>query len=348
MLSPGANWFIAKGFALMTSFYIVTLVGSFLFTQAVDWRAWQDPRKRLLWDGVDPTATIAIIGDSAFLSGYVNTEDQSLWKVLERVTGRHVFNGTLDGAEPADFIKAAQLLAQYDGTGKIVLLDIIPDRFLQNRAPPQESGNYPTEFGRRVGENITSRLLVTLVKPVKVLDPDILMNVVKRKRFFGTKEYRDVVWSSDGSGRARAKFQSFEEYWLDTGGLNSFRWIEGIECILQQRGYRLIVVLTPVNRVLLNEYARLREPKAYEKRLDAAHETLLSYLDEKGVPYIDAYTQFESEEFADLIHFNASGDRHMAELIAAYLAKPRGLDRSLALDRAAQHGAGAGHFVAAR
>lgn len=320
MLSQGARWFIVKGFTLLASFYVLTLAGSFLFTRVVDWRAWQDPRKRLLWDGVDPTAEIIILGDSAFVSGYVDTEDQSLWKVLEQRTGRRVFNGTLTGAEPADFVNAAKLLAQFDGTGKIVLLDIIPDRFLQNGAPLQEFGNYPTEFSRRIGENIASRSFVKLAKPLKVLDVDILMNVVKRKRFFGTKEYRDVVWSRDG-GHALTKFKTFEKYWLDTGGLKSFRWLEEVQSILQTRGYRLSVVLTPVNNALLNEYAR--EPRLYEKRLEAAHEALLGYLDEKGDSYIDAYGQFESGEFADLIHFNATGDRHMAGLIAAYLARPQ-------------------------
>ncbi len=319
MLSQGARWFIVKGFALLASFYALTLAGSFLFTRVVDWRAWQDPRKRLLWDGVDPTAEIIILGDSAFVSGYVDREDQSLWKVLEQRTGRHVFNGTLTGAEPADFVNAAKLLAQFDGTGKIVLLDIIPDRFLRNGAPPQESGNYPTEFSRRIGENIIRRLVIKLVKPLKVLDVDILVNVVKRKRFFGTKEYRDVVWSRDG-GHALTKFKTFEKYWLATGDLKNFRWLEEVESILKARGYRLTVVLTPANDALLNEYAR--EPRVYEKRLAAAHEALLGYLEETGESYIDAYGKFESEEFADLIHFNASGDRHMAELIAAHLAQP--------------------------
>lgn len=313
-----ARQFFVKGLTLIALFYALTLFGSVLFDQIVDWRAYQDPRQRLLWGGIDPTSEIIILGDSGFLSQYVDSEEQTLWRVLERLTGKRVFNGTLDGAEPPDFIKAGRLLAQHEGGGKVVLLDIIPTRFLRDRTPRGESGNYPTEFSRRLGENPLSRLLVYVGKPLLVLDSDILISCLKRKQFFGTKQYRNVIWSEDG-GRARKRFRGLEKYWSDNGDLKNFGWIEELELILKTKGYRLVLVLTPVNSDLVKEYARLVEPDAIEKRLEFAHKTLLGYLRENQIAYVDTYGHLASEDFVDLFHANARGDRRIAELITIRL-----------------------------
>jgi hypothetical protein len=313
-----ARRFFLKGLGLIALFYGLTLFGSVLFDQIVDWRAYQDPRKRLLWDRIDLTSEIIILGDSVFQSQYVDTEEQTLWAVLERLTGKRVFNGTLDGADAPDFVKAGRFLAQHEGGGRIVLLDIIPTRFLRNRAPMGQSGNYATEFSRRLGENPLSRLLVYLGRPLLVLDSDILINCLKRKQFFGAKRYRDVVWSDDG-GHARWSFQGFERYWVDDRDLESFGWIEELEVLLKTNGYRLVLVLTPMNGDLLKKYARLVEPGAVERRLEFAHEALVRYLREKQIAYIDIYGHLPSEDFIDLFHVNASGERRIAELIAIHL-----------------------------
>jgi lysophospholipase L1-like esterase len=128
------------------------------------------------------------------------------------------------------------------------------------------------------------------------------------------------VWSDD-NGRARRKFQDFERYWLDNRDLKSFGWIKELELVLKTNGYRLVLVLTPVNSDLLKEYARLVEPGAVEKRLEFAHEALLGYLRENQIAFIDIYGYLASEEYADLFHLNSSGDRRMAELITIRLSE---------------------------
>lgn len=313
-----AGRFLGKALLLLALFYGLTLTGSLLFNKVVDWRAWQDPRRRLLWDKIDPSSQIILLGDSAFISGYVNSADQTLWKVMEGLIGRPVFNGTLDGAEPPDFLKAGKLIAQQDGQGKFVFLNIIPTRFLKNRAPKNSFGNYPTQFNRKLGENAISQWLVAISKPLLILDSDVLISCIKRKEYYKTKEFSDMVWKNDG-GRALSKFLAFEKYWLNEFTLNSFDWIPELDSILKSRGYKLVLVLTPVNNTLLQEYARVINPQECQRLMDYAHETLTRHLQRIGIPFVDAYRQFSSEEFADLIHTNSRGDSRLAQLMVQFL-----------------------------
>ena len=318
MMNSPALCFAAKALLLLAGFYALTAAGAYLFDRTVNWRAWQDPRARILWEGIDPDASIVIIGDSAFVSGYADREDQTLWKVLEKQTGRRVFNGALDGAEPPDFVSVARMLAQHPGTGKVVVLDIIPTRFLQSRAPNQDSGNYPTEFGRRVGGAPTGWIAVALMEPLRTLDVNILANLVKRKRFFATDEYRDTLWYEDA--RARVKFNAFEQYWLPGGALKDPSWLLQVQSLLAARGYQLLIVLMPANADLIRAYARWHSASEYESRMNYAHSAVSEYLSQNHICHIDAYGQFRSAEFADLVHVNVRGDDHLAKLIAGYLS----------------------------
>lgn len=310
--------FLTKGVLLLTAFFLITVGLNFVFVRTVDWRKWQDPRKRLFWDGVDRNADVYIVGDSVFISGYVNRETDTLWNLLQELSGRRVSNCTLDGADTVDFLKVGKLLAEYDGTGKTVVLDVIPTRFVPNKIPLANTGNYPTEFDRRMGDSAVGKSLASLFRPLTILDVDVLMNLAKRKQFFDTDDYRDVVWTNDG-GRAIKRFAGFEKYWLETDQLKSFEFIDQFDSLLKARGYTLLIVLTPLNSDLVQQNARLHSSQTYQDRLAVVHEALVGYLSAKKIAYVDTYGKFRSEEFSDMMHLNARGDRHMAESIAAHL-----------------------------
>ena len=316
--SASAAWrFVLKGVGLLIGFYVAALSANFVFSKLVDWRALQDPRQRILWDDITPESGIIILGDSVFISGHADTETQTLGAVLSRDVGAPVFNGALNGADPPDFLKAAQLVAQRPGRGRTVILDIIPTRPLEDRVPAGP-GNYPTEFRRRVADDALSWVGVSLLRPLHIMDPTVLMNCLKRKKYFGSGEYRNTVWWNDG-GQAIAKFRTFEKYWIPGGGLKPFGWIREMAGILEGAGYRFVLVLTPVNEPLIRRYATQIDADECVARFAHGHSELLKYLSAERIAYVDASGKLSSNEFADLVHPNTEGDQRLADLIAGYL-----------------------------
>lgn len=314
----GANVFFAKAAIFVGVFYGLAMVASVLFGRAVDWRAYQDPRERLFWDSSISEAAVIFLGDSVFDSSFVNSPQDSFANIVQELTGKRVFNGALNGAEPPDFLSAARLLGTNGVRGAIVILDVMPNRSLAFRRQEQTSGNYAGRFRRVLGDNGVSRAVAIVRQPLIVLDPDILLNCLKqRKHFYGVGALRDRVWYSD-EDMARRRFEVFQQQ-LTSGPFQSLDWIKEADSILKQNGNRLVVFVSPANNALIDSYSSTENADKYRALYSAAHSRLVEYLRHTTIPYIDATGQLDSDSFADMVHVNKRGNRRFAELIAGYL-----------------------------
>jgi len=321
----------AKGIVTKVVLFLALLYGGVVlanaaFVNLVDWRACQNPRERLLWDLNPRRADLVILGDSVFVSSYVDTAAQTFSALLQQRTGRQVFNGALDGAEPPDFLNAAELLMSSGMKGATVVLDIMPNRFLMFRHTESPSGNYARRFDRLLGEGGVSNLLAEIRRPLVVLDPDILMNCMIRKKAFGVDPYRNRVWDKDGdlADRRFAVFQQEAEF----GNLRAFGWLRKLNGILRSSDNKLVLFISPVNDRLIDTYSSAEYAARCHAEFSRAHDALVGYLDHQGLAYIDGSEQFNSEEFADLVHVNAHGEQRIAELIDAYLATRASINAS--------------------
>ncbi len=322
-MQPDAKQLVRRSFLFAATFYLVSLIASAVFSRTVDWQRYQNPQERLLWDPHTDVAEVVLLGDSAFLSAYVNSPADSLSNVLHRMTGRRVFNGALNGADAADFLNAAGLLARNSTRNAVVVLDIVPTRFLPRKHPELKAGNYPGQFTRLMGDDALARTAAWVRRPLIILDPDIMLNCLFRQTaWYGIEPRRDRVWFRDGD-LAQKRFRTFEKEQLDSDNLGSLDWIQQLDTRLKISGNRLIIFITPINETLIQTYASRAEAHKYGSRIARSRQTLLAYLDLHGIAYIDATGQFDSESFVDLIHPNARGDRRIAGLIAAFLATDR-------------------------
>jgi hypothetical protein len=309
-----ARLFLAKGTIFVVLFYGFAMLASAVFARVVDWRAYQDPRARLFWDTETNQADVIFLGDSVFTSTFVNAPEDGFSSVVQQMTGKRVFNGALDGADPPDFLRAAQLLVSNGTRNSIVILDVMPNRALAFQQEPT-AGNYPGQFERVVGDDVVTRVLVKLRQPLIILDPDILMNCLQKKSYY--ESGHDQVWFRDGD-LARRRFQVFEQQ-VPTASSRPFDWIERVDAILRQNGDRLVVFISPLNNDLIDAYASEEKAAQYHALYSAEHARLVDYLQHADIFYIDGTGKFDSDSFADMVHVNKRGNRRFAELIAGYL-----------------------------
>ena len=311
-------YFFRKAAGLSLAFYLLLLLASVLFSLAVDWRQYQDPRERLLWDSLGQSNDVYTLGDSAFISAYVDREDDTLWRQLETLTGLTVFNGALNGSRPPDLLNAARVLARSGDSNAVVLMNILPTRFVQSRAPEPQAGNYAAHFSYRIAGNPIREAALLLRKPLLILNSDVLVHCLLRKQHFRVEPRRNRVWWKDGDF-ALNRFRTFQKYYQGDNPLLPFTWLKEADDLIRKNGNRMVIVITPLNTFLIDRYAAPAEADQIKRRFAEAHTALVQYLANSGIPFIDAYDQLDSESYADLLHFNTRGDRRLAELIADYL-----------------------------
>jgi hypothetical protein len=328
-MPSAAKRFLQKVVLLTGLFYVVSFTASVIFDRVVDWCKSQDPRRRLLWDASMKEAQIVLIGDSVFISPFVDCEKDALAKVLERRIGKHVFNAAMTGADPPDFLNAARLLLKSGAKDATVIVDIMPTRFFRMSQPDPAKGNYPGEFAVVVGNNIVANALVELRTPLLILNPTIMLDTALQKtRWYGVRDGRNRVWNTDGD-LAWKRFERFQKQVLPGDGTRDFAWIDEMNTLLRGGNRRVIMIFTPFNRWLIREYADLAHAEGYIKHLARSRDILMRELRRKNIEFIDASVDAHSENFADLVHPNASGDRFLAEMIADYLqASQNDRDRS--------------------
>ncbi len=300
--------------------YGLVALANTVFVHLVDWRAYQNPQERLLWDLDLPKTGLVMLGDSVFASSYVDSPKQTFSFLVQERSGKEVFNAALQGADPPDFLNAAELLTSNGMKGATVVLDIMPNRFLEFDQIENPAGNQARRFERLLGRGPVASLVARIRRPLVILDSDILMNCFIRKTFFGVDPYRDREWDKDGD-LARRRFKVFQQQ-IEFGRLRSFAWVQELNRMLKHGDNKLVIFVTPVNEKLIEAYSSKGYAARCRVEFSRAHESLLSYLSRQGIPYIDASTQFGAEDFADLVHVNAHGEQRIAELIQAYLAGP--------------------------
>jgi hypothetical protein len=315
--SSDAKRIVAKVVLFPVLLYGIVALANTVFVHLVDWRGYQNPNERLLWDPELPRNGLVILGDSVFASSYVDSDKQRFSFLLQQWTGKKVFNGALEGADPPDFLNAAELLTSSGMKGATVVLDIMPNRFLEFNQLENPSGNQARRFERLLGHGAVSSSLAEIRRPLVILDPDIVMNCLIRKKFFGVDPYRNRVWDKDGD-LAHRRFQVFQQQ-IAFGSLRSFAWVQELNSLLKRSDDKLVIFISPVNETLIDTYS----PKEYAAHchveFSRAHQSLLWYLDRQGIPYIDGSNQFASEDFVDLVHVNVHGERRIAELIDGYV-----------------------------
>jgi len=309
---------VAKFVLFPLLLYGIVALANAAFVRFVDWRVYQNPRERLLWDPDLPRTGLVILGDSVFSSSYVDSSDQTFSFLVQQWSGKNVFNGALEGGDPPDFLNAAELLTSSGMRGATVVLDVMPNRFLEFNQIENPSGNEARRFERLLGHGVLSNLIAEIRRPLVILDPDILMNCLVRRKFVGVDPYRNRVWDKDGNLATR-RFQVFQQQ-IAFGRLRNFAWIQELNNLLKRGDNKLVIFISPVNSALIDAYSSKEYAARCHVEFSKAHQSLLSYLDSQGIPYIDGSSQFEAEDFVDLVHVNAHGERRIAELIYGYVA----------------------------
>jgi hypothetical protein len=325
-LPADAKRIVAKLVLFPVLLYGIVALANTVFVHSVDWRGHQNPNERLLWDPDLPKTGLVILGDSVFASSYVDSTNQTFSFLLQQWSGKKVFNGALEGADPPDFLNAAELLTSSGMKGATVVLDIMPNRFLEFNQLENPSGNQARRFDRLLGHGAVSSLLAEIRRPLVILDPDILMNCLIRKKFFGVDPYRNRVWDKDGD-LAHRRFQVFQQQ-IAFGSLRSFAWVQELNSLLKGSDDKLVIFVTPVNETLIDRYSSKEYAARCHVEFSRAHKSLLEYLDSQGIPYIDGSNQFEAEDFVDLVHVNVHGQRRIAELIDGYVTAGRPISAS--------------------
>jgi hypothetical protein len=325
-MQPAAKQFLLKIAVLTILFYGISLLVSTVWDRSIDWRSRQDPHQRLLWDSDTAQAQIILLGDSVLVSSFVNSADDTLPAILERKTGKRVFDGSLTGADPADFLNGAKVLEKNATRGSDVIVDVMPARFFKKKHPDPAAGNYPGQFAKLVGNNALNEGFVTLIKPLVILHPEIFLNFVFPRKWYATGEYRDRVWYRDGD-LARKRFEGFDKEVVDSDSKNNFGWILDLDAVLKRSDNKLIIFITPFNSWLIKQYTNNQRAEKFLNRFEKKRKELISYLGHNGIDFIDGSGRGSSEDFVDMIHPNASGVVHLAEAVAAYLGAEETPDR---------------------
>jgi hypothetical protein len=325
-LSADVKRIAAKVVLFLMLLYGIVASANSVFVHLVGWRQYQNPHERLLWDPDLPKTGLVILGDSVFSSSYVDSAKETFPFLLQQQTGNKVFNGALEGADPPDFLNAAELLTSRGMKGATVVLDIMPNRFLEFNQLENPSGNQARRFERLLGHDAVSSLLARVRRPMVILDPDILMNCLVRKKYFGVDPYRNRVWDQDGE-LAHRRFQVFQQQ-IAFGGLRSFAWIQELNSLLKRNDDKLVIFISPVNETLVKTYSSREYAARCHVQFSSVHQRLLSYLGGQGISYIDGSNQFEAEDFVDLVHVNVQGERRIAELIDGYIVGGRPISAS--------------------
>lgn len=87
-----------------------------------------------------------------------------------------------------------------------------------------------------------------------------------------------------------------------------------------QRGKKLIVFMTPVNKDLMNE--ETARP-GFIENMNRINLLLQNMADKYGFTYVDFTDAMNSEEFSDHVHLTAEGYRHLAEKVWAVIQDNR-------------------------
>jgi hypothetical protein len=286
----------------------------------VNWSEHQDPRRRIIWDDLSRAREkVFILGDSEFCSYYVHSEEETIWKQLERLSGEQVFCGALNGAGPGDFLSASRLLVQErkgKGGGNVIL-DIVPTRLL-GFGPQQPGDDRNYDWSARLNTRPWDALEHKALTSLFMTRVELRGMLRRRESYFNRGDDRFRVWDRDGNF-AEQRFLKFLRVFNESRGSRSFSWVKDVQNTLRSGSFKLILVLTPLNTKLVEQYASSAEKEEIFHAFKTARENFLVFASNEGMPLVDLTDSISSESLVDLVHTNSLGDLSIAEAVAEQL-----------------------------
>ncbi len=280
---------------------------------------------------------MVLIGDSEFISGYVDWPQETLWARLWYRSGLQVFPAGLTGATPLDMLLVARRVAALCPRGTIAFVGIIPTRIFlpQAASVPNLPGasHYSAQFKLLFGHHYDDEAWLQRIegdlvfeaarKSFLIRNQEFVLRYLERRlsrqpRPFHDAVYRNRTWSIDGDSALNA-FRRLEVAVAAGGGgrVVPFSWIRSLQRALTERGIRPVFVLTPLNTALIHRYSNANVPT--ERVLTDSHEYLVRALLASGYSYIDLFSAAESSAFADVLHTNSGGDDAIARALSDWL-----------------------------
>lgn len=277
-----------------------------------------EPRKYIFSKNQPRGYHYALLGDSEFCSVNVDSESQTLWKQIEKMSGKRVFPGALEGGEQEALTKGAIYLSRILPPGSTVFIDAIPGKNWLN-----DSQNYKNRFAALVGNydqthhGMLSNLYLDII--IKVYPFHISGEDIKSLIPFARPKREPIINRTWYSNDDYAK-KSFEHFDAKKIQYSDFSKIGIITEIFKSQQIRPVFVLTPPNTSLVRAYSSQNSDSIIQI-LNRYHENLKTFLLSHNIDHIDLGGMVPSEGFADLIHTNAIGDEIIAKGIADYIQK---------------------------
>jgi hypothetical protein len=354
--SPGPIRFAATCLVLLLASAAAIAAAGAFFENATAWRAYQDPRQRILWDFDYDGSPFVLIGDSVFCSGYVDSAGETLWARLAAREQAKVFPAALWGATPSDMVLVAKRVAALWPPGTTAFIDIHPlrlfgphmtglpaDSAYEDSLPPLTADDAlasdPLAWADQRARLALFRQFF-VVRNHRWISRYLrdLENGPGGQRYFQDGDKRNRVWSTS-SDFALRHFRLIKRTLAEAPHDRDvpFGWIRSLNEALGRRGITAVFVLTPVNWSLVREYSPGSPPPDLKTVLVASHTYLVRELDRSGLAYIDMFDSLDSDSFADTIHSNTKGEEQTAQVLSDWLSR-RPVDRRGAAASAPQPG----------
>ncbi|WP_160295294.1 hypothetical protein [Geobacter sp. OR-1] len=294
-----------------------------------------DPRKKMIWDGKYDGSKYVIMGDSEFCSYYVNSPEKTIWAILETAVNQKVYPGALDACKPPDLLTQGDIIASSWPSGSTIFVNIVPTRFAYSKLPEPEAGNYDYAFRRIKLQKRDQRFNLKCLKNVlnyyigetsfffrnETALKSSVDAIHKQPVFFNKGIHCNRAWATELDEFALKRYEKFENNVVMTKGHKSFDWISKLNEIMSIKGIKLVVVITPLNKPLINKFAKVKSADSILHYFNYLHDATINYLVSNNIEYIDLYSAVDENSFADMIHTNERGEELIAKSLTKWINK---------------------------
>jgi hypothetical protein len=327
----GGGTFLGKGILML----FLLLVPFYCFCEAVrlflPWKAAQNRINRIQWDTPQPGCRIVLLGDSVFNAEIGGDPPRTLWNRLGHYAGTDVFPATFSGARPPDILNAARWLTRQDlARDAVVFIGIHPMRLMSSPGP--RGGVYrkwawvavPPEWNPTV-EGLERVLVYTWTRPFFLLTHppvweefvNVTLNLEPKKRQL--VEGKKIWWE-----RIDDNFQVLQKSLEENGTRRIPEYLvnyDRAQSILRAKGFRPVVVCTPLNRALIEKYCTPEKAQEIFAQVEETRSRLIEHQKQKGFESADLTNVLPSESFADVLHPNAVGNDLLARAMLEWLTQ---------------------------
>jgi len=311
---------LARNIILIASlFFIINL--SISFTIRYYLHDHLHERKSLFYELDLSQYELVITGDSVFGSNYVTSRENTLWAELEKISGKEVFPGAIDGSKALDLISTAEYLSEKLKPGTIVFMDSTPSRNWGDIIKANYHNQFfmlrgYTDYDKNLFHDLYNKLMVPITSRMfRGRDLFEVFGSIAGRSYYkkNVKNWRESV------DQTRENLKLFEEYETKSENKNikipSYVALKIISDIYKNKKIRLIVVLSPLNK----DMAKLIGSDL--KKYKITHDSLIRYLQLNEIEYIDMFNKLNQDMFVDMIHTNGNGDYYMARIMNNYINK---------------------------